>query len=148
LFFGLLGIVPLGFSINKKVSISKELDSAITAFSLKEQSLISAREDYNIIKPYISYLDVFMPEESNAEDYILNLNGAISSSGFFLRRVAVSKEVDNTVDMGISVDGYGDVADLLKNVEMMKRTTRINSVVINDSKGNERMELRLQIFSR
>ena len=90
-----------------------------------------------------------MPEDINIENYLVSLTSIASKNGFSIRRlVPLEGGSNNDLTVQVSVDGYGNVTDLIRDIEGLKRVTKIIVVDINRVKGRERIELQLQIFSR
>lgn len=149
LVFGMFGIIPLTSSIFEKITLLKNMNNALSSLNEKEKSLISASKDYEEIFPYIYYLDSYMPKDINLDDYIIGLNSVISINGFFLNRVHPEAAIkDNSLSVSINLDGYGNLNDLVKNIESLKRLTSISNLSVNQVKGRESIDITLQIFSR
>jgi len=147
--FGFLGIIPLTSSIFKKSSALIEGNKVYQDLVKKEQSLKLASEELRSINPYIFYLEAYMPEDINLDDYLVSLTAVSANDGFDIRRLApLGDVVNNSLAIQVSFDGYGKITDLVRDVEGLKRVTRITEVEVNRVKGKDRIDLLLQIFSR
>jgi Tfp pilus assembly protein PilO len=147
--FGVGGILPLSLNFFKKVAAINEMNILISNFEKKEEDRKLFASQYQDVSPYLYYLDLYMPEDINSEDYLTSLNAVVSNKGFSIRRFIPKGGVsNNTLDININIDGYGDLPELVKEIEALKRVTKINSLEINKIKGRERFDLGLQIFSR
>jgi|GEM_PF-1701651 len=147
--FGFGGILPLGINIFNKSKTITLAKTVITNFQKKEIEVETMKEDYAAIQPYLYFLDIYMPTDINVDDYLISLNAAAISNGFSVKRMApVGQESNNSIVLNVGLEGYGNLADLIKDIEDLKRVTKITALEVTKVKGRDRIELSLQIFSR
>lgn len=147
--FGVGGVLPLSLNFVKKIATINEMNMLIDNFEKKEEDRTLFVSQYQDVSSYLYYLDLYMPEDINSEDYLTSLNAVVSNKGFSIKRFTPKGAVTNdSLEININIEGYGDLPELVKEIEALKRVTKINSVEINKVKGRERFDLGLQIFSR
>ena len=147
--FGFMGILPLGITSFKKVQTIQSLKMVIGNFQKKEAESKLMKEDYITIKPYLYFLDIYMPTDINVDDYLISLNAVAVNNGFSIKRLApLGEEANNSLAIDVSLEGFGELPDLIQDIEDLKRITRITDLEVTKIKGRERIELSLQIFSR
>ncbi len=129
-------------------SINTSLQANIDTFQKLENDVLTT---YNITKDISS----FMPDTYSVEEYVLQLNGAIASSGFIMRRSTSYETSSDTLGsfltLSVKVDGPGNPVDLVKNIEKLKRITKITAVnytlnTHSSVKGDGDATLELEIF--
>ena len=93
-----------------------------------------------------------IPTKIDLSDYLLSLNPVLIENGFFLSRAVPNlnsnqdEELKN-LEIKITLYGYGDLPKLIKNIEEMKRLTKVESVSFSEIKNRNNIELILKIYS-
>lgn len=150
LILGIFGVIRLGSLAYKKIILLNEMNKTIISLNEKEKSLSNLSKNYDQdIKPLIPYLDAYMPTDINLDDYIVSLNSVVGIKGFFLKNVSPTEAgKDKSQEIVVSMEGYGEMKDLLKGVEELKRITQVTSIQITEIKGRLILAMNLKIYTR
>lgn len=147
--FGVFGILPLSINIFKKLDTIKNMQTTISNLDKKLLDAKVFESQYKESLPYLPYLNMYMPTDINVDDYLTSLNAVVVNHGFSIRRLSPKGDyVNNSQELLINIEGYGVLPELIKNIESLKRITKINTIEIQKVKGKERINLGIQIFSR
>jgi hypothetical protein len=146
--FVFFGIRPLiGVMIEKKDLIT-EMQEINANLSNNNISLSIVQYELEKAADNLQYIDYYMPTSFKPEDYLLDLTYAASTAGFSVVRYSIGEVNIDTGGLRVraKLEGRGDTANLIKNIEEMKRVTYINKLRFTPKGEEEAVTIDLEIF--
>jgi hypothetical protein len=146
--FGLLGIGPLIKILIVKYSASRDISSTTVRLEEKSAELESHRfilENFEKLHPNFG---VYLPEEPNTEDYMVDFVGKAEAGGFTVVSFSPQRNIkDDGIILDILMEGSGNVPALVSSVESLKRLSQVEEVSFLDVKGVNKVRVIVKIFS-
>lgn len=129
------GIVPMFNMVISKGIALNEMKNIDTQMTEKIALLKTTDSTVKYLKKDTKYLDKYISIGGYTQDYLLSLLDAASSAGFSLREMVTPTLVNDEADQGyvlvkMSLDGEGDHAQFIEQVEKMKYLASIESLQI------------------
>ena len=146
--FLFFGIRPLQAAIREKFKLLGEMRDVNTALSTKVYNLEKVREDLDYSRSFISYFDASMPGSAELQNYMLDFVNAASRSGYILKSIypmvggfGLSLSIESTLE------GNGNPYELVKNLESLKRITKVERLSIERTETGDKVSLSVVIYS-
>jgi len=149
---GFFGVFRLTYLSYRKVIFVNQLKTTLQSAKNKVSFLEIAKYDLLNVGKYLYFINRNIPTKIDLSDYLLSLNPVLIENGFFLSRAVPNlnsnqdEEIKN-LEIKITLYGYGDLPKLIKNIEEMKRLTKVESVSFSEIKNRNNIELILKIYS-
>lgn len=143
----LFGIIPLVTTNYEKILLIRDLKTYINQSINKISFLSNAQIEIEDLQPSIRYYKRIMPENDQLPEYISLLDPIVTYNGFFIDDVATLKnEESSSVDITLTLYGYGDLSLLIKEIESLNRVSQIKDISISNVKNRLRIKLLLTIY--
>ena len=147
---GFFGIRPLWSNISQKRATLKEMKEINKRLESNFLTLDKIGEDLLIAGGNLAYLYEYMPEEPSVHNYLVEFVNATSAVGYNLTRYSPFVSTSETeelgrVDITAKLKGMGDLVDLAKNIEDLKRVTRIKEIKYNELKTSKDMQVEVKV---
>ena len=126
LFFGIL---PILRNLREKIEVQKEMVDLNDIFTQNIKTLSQLEKDYQEVEDYLPYLNQYLPEDANVQNYLLDFTAALSRSGFSLNKLTVSE--GEHVLIKVSLQGTGDEQSVIDGIENLKRVTNIEKIAVS-----------------
>jgi hypothetical protein len=145
LLMGLFGIYPLARESIAKYQVSTQMVSLNKDLQRKFSEVSDASVKISAVGSGVSYLDRYLPENFDLQNYMIDFMTASGKAGYSLNTFMPVDQKGAAVGIYISLSGEGNLVSLIKNLEDMNRISEIQS--INLSKIGASSILRLNIIT-
>lgn len=146
--FIVLGALPMSFFIQKKIVLISEMKEVNSSLAKKADQFASLKTSIAEVQPYISYLDKYTSKDINTQNYLIDFQLAASLSGYkVLRFVPVSDSSLEEVEIGIFLEGYGGIDNLIQSIETLKRVTNIKEISLTRKDDVQNVSMVITIYN-
>jgi Tfp pilus assembly protein PilO len=152
--FGFFGIRPLWSVLNQKSSLVTEMRSTNKNLSRNLGVLKDVHDDIERAGENLKYLEDYMPELPQVEDFLLDFVVAASSAGFSVDRFtpgafSTGESLDNQYGIAAKLKGKGDPVKLVNNVEELKRISFVDEIkyAISEKDMSVTIDMSIRIFT-
>ncbi len=146
--FGFFGSGNLIINLTKKINLYKEMRQLNYDLNVKLYELNSAYEDLRVVTKYSKALNEIVPTNLNTHDYMVSFTRAVGDSGYSVKNFLPSTEsMDGEVPITVILVGFGDVSQLISNIEALPRVTVVDSVLYESSFDASEVRLSIRIFN-
>lgn len=143
--FGFLGFLPVSKNFLSNVKLLDELYQNNLSLEKKIEELKIAKEKVEIVGDDVNVLDTFLPDEFQAQNYLLDMSEIFGKIGYSLDSVSFQKRESNEVEMNIRASGKGNLVDLVKSLEESRKLNEIK--IINTSFSEREDDIKMSIKS-
>ncbi|MCA9308364.1 hypothetical protein KC980_02540, partial [candidate division WWE3 bacterium] len=151
LIFGFFGINPTWKEIKEKQAYSKELSVAKVNLRQRLDDLTKHEKQLKEAEPYLSSLDKVVPTSTDIDKYLVELAINISDDKYLLKQLYASPEnVGGVITLQTKIlkrDDIDNLADLVKSVEDLKRTTVVDSIKIKLGTQQNEINMSSKIYN-
>jgi hypothetical protein len=150
---GYYGIGPLwGLSKEKRGTI-KQMEEINNNLESNFNVLDALGQDLILTGKNIRYIYEYMPSEPDLQNYLVDFVGATSQAGFSLVRftpnILINEDENNNVaTIKARIEGEGDLVDLAKGIEDLKRISSIQKFEFSHAKSSNKtlVSIDLEIY--
>jgi Tfp pilus assembly protein PilO len=132
LLVGLFGIYPLTRELITKYQVSRQMVNLNKDLQRKFNEVSDASVKIAAVGSGVSYLDMYLPENFELQNYMIDFITASGKAGFSLDTFMPMDQVGSAVGIYISLSGDGDLVSLIKNLEDMNRISEIQSINLSE----------------
>lgn len=148
--FGFMGFLPVSKIFLANVNLLNEIYQNNLSLEKKIEELKIAKEKVELVGDDVNILDNFLPDEFQAQNYLVDMSVIFGQAGFSLDSVSFQNKDSNEIDMGIRATGKGNLKDLVKSLEESKKLNEIQSITagIGDREDNINMSVKSFIMEK
>jgi len=141
----LYGVLPVSSNIVHKIDLKNQMIEINNNLNSNASKLNQLQKDYEQAQQYIPFLNKYLPEDADIQNYLVDFTSTLNGTGFSLDRfVIVNKK---TLDIDVYIFGIGDENNVIENIEKLKRVTVIKDFSITyQEDGSKSLVLNLEIF--
>lgn len=146
LIVSIFGIFPLSYNIYKNISLSSELNKYISYSKEKIDFLNNAQQELIQLKTPLRYYRSYMPDNPMLSNYLVMLDSIFTYNGFFTENISTLIEEDTKIiQIEALIYGYGDLSNLVQEIESQNRVTNIKTIHLKTIKNRLSTKLVLEI---
>ncbi len=150
-FFGVLGVYPLYKVVIQKYQTMTDMKNVNLSLEKKINFLTTEQAAAEKYKSKIELLDNYLPDEINAQDYLVDLSLITSKAGFGLvglnPAIGDQPSREHALLATLKGSGYIGLIDLVNNIESMGRTTQIDKLTYVFDRSIGKIDLDLTIYT-
>lgn len=143
---GLLGIIPSTKILISNITLASDINKNNKDLSSKLVSLKKIEGDLNIVGQNAYFLESYLPETFNIQNYLVDFVFASGEANLVVERVTPVKEDNGVVDLAVIMVGNGDVVKLVNVLESLNRVTEVQSVSVSKGKEYDTLSMLIKTF--
>jgi hypothetical protein len=124
---GIFGIIPSTKNLISNITLAKDIRKNNVALAGKLIELKKSGVDLNNVGTNISFLDSYVPEDFNLQNYLVDFVFASGEADLVLERLIPIDEESGSVNLSVSMIGNGDPLKLINVLESLNRISEIQS---------------------
>lgn len=145
LFILFYGILPTRRNLKNKIEIQNQMGDLNDVMTENIKKLSQLEKDYEEAEKYVPYLNEYLPEDADVQNYLVDFTSALSRTGFSLNRFTVSGA--EHVLIKVEIQGFGEEQRLVDEIESLKRVTNIEDFSVSyQQDGSKDISLSLKVF--
>ncbi len=144
--FGFLGFLPVSKIFLSNFKLLNELYQNNLNLEKKIEELKIAKERVDVVGEDVSILDNFLPDEFQAQNYLVDMSVLFGQSGYSLDSVSFQNKDSNEVNMSIRASGKGSMKDLVKSLEESRKLNEIQSMTVGIGDRDDSVNMSIKSF--
>jgi len=145
--FGLLGVAPGIKTLSVKGKTISELSKIDKNLEIKVGELTKLRDEMGSLRQEVLYIDTFMPDNPDVQGYMVDFFDLVQKGGFTISRFSTENRAEvNGINIETSLEGFGDVLGLIKDIEDLNRITQVEKASVSRVRNEQRVDLSLKIY--
>lgn len=146
LIFGFMGFLPVSKIFLSNISLLEDLYQNNLSLEKKIDELEVAKEKVELIGDDANILDKFLPNEFQAQNYLVDMSVIFGQSGYSLDSVSFSTKDANEVNMTLRVSGKGNLKDLVSKLEESKKLNEIQNIRYSVGSREDSLNMTIKSF--
>jgi hypothetical protein len=132
---GLFGVIPSTKNLISNITLASSINKDNSSLLSKLIELKKVEIQLNNVGSNILFLDSYLPENFDIQNYLVDFVFASGEADFVVERVTPFNEDKDNIDLSLVMIGNGDSIKLINVLESLNRITEVQS--LNVSKGKE-----------
>lgn len=144
--FGVFGFYPVLKNFISNIKLVEEMYQNNLSLKNKIKELEVAKEKLELIGEDAHILDTYMPNDFEAQTYMVNLSMIASESGYTLDKMSFGKSDASGVLLTIGISGRGNLEDLIKKIEFSGRLMEIQNIRYSIGEKSDTVNMTVKSF--
>lgn len=145
-FVGLFGIIPASKNTVSNLKLVMEMNKTNKMLSNKVIELKKAEESLNNVGNNVFFLENYLPENFNIQNYMVDFVFAAGDADFVVSRITPIKEKNGSVDIYVSMLGTRDLVKLINILESLNRVSEIQEIRVTKGLEYNTLSMTLRTF--
>lgn len=146
LLIGIFGICPFTKELVGKYQIYVQMTKLNKDLSRKVSDISNASEKIKLVSDDILYLDRYLPNDFDTQNYMVDFITASGEAGYYVDTFTPTEGAEGAAEIYISLSGRGDVTQLVKSLESLKRVSEIQDITLSKMGGEDILRLYVKTY--
>lgn len=146
LLFGFMGFLPVSKIFFSNISLLEDLYQNNLKLEKKIEELEVAKEKVELVGDDVNILDKFLPDEFQAQNYLVDMSVIFGQSGYSLDSVSFNNKNVNEVDMSLRISGKGNLKELVSKLEESKKLNEIQNIRYGIGSREDSLNMSIKSF--
>jgi len=143
---GVFGIVPSSKVFIANIKLAIDMNKSNSMLSSKLVELKKVEGDLKAVEDSIFFLENYLPEQFNVQDYIVDFVFSSGETDFSIDRVTPVKEAGDVINLAIVFVGNGSPVELVNILESLNRVTEIQDLKVSQNEGYTTLSMLVKTF--
>lgn len=144
--FGFMGFLPVSKIFLSNIALLEDLYKNNLNLEKKIEELEVAKERVELVGDDVDILDKFLPDEFQAQNYLVDMSIIFGQSGYSLDSVSFTNKDASEVNMSLRVSGKGNLKDLVYRLEESKKLNEIQSIKYGVGNREDSLNMNIKSF--
>ena len=147
--FGFMGFLPVSKIFLSNIDLLDDLYQNNLNLEKKIDELKVAKEKVELVGEDANILDKFLPDEFQAQNYLVDMSVIFGQSGYSLDSISFTNTSVNNVDevtMNLRISGKGNLKDLVASLEESKKLNEIQSIRFSVGGREDSLHMTIRSF--
>lgn len=146
LMFGFFGFLPVSKIFLSNISLLDDLYQNNLNLEKKIDELEVAKERVELVGEDVNILDKFLPDEFQAQNYLVDMSVIFGQSGYSLDSISFTNKDAHEVNMSLRISGKGNLKDLVSKLEESKKLNEIQSIRYSVGSREDSLNMTIKSF--
>lgn len=144
--FGFFGFYPVMKNFVSNVKLVEEMYQNNLSLKNKIEELKVAKEKIEIVGSDLEILDKYLPNDFEAQTYLVNLSILVSESGYTLDKMSFGKDRGGDTSLTLGISGKGNMNELVNKIESSGRLMEIQSIRYSIGERSDTVNMTVRSF--
>ena len=144
--FGFFGFYPVMKNFISNIKLVEEMYQNNLSLKDKIKDLKVAKEKIEIVGSDLDVLDKYLPNDFEAQTYLVELSILVSESGFTLDKISFGKDKVGETSLTLGISGKGKMNDLVNKIESSGRLMEIQNIRYSIGERSDTVNMTVKSF--
>lgn len=147
LLIGVFGIYPFTRELIGKYQLSRQMTKLNKDLLKKFNDISDASGKINLIGTDILYLNSYLPEDFDLQNYMIDFVVAAGKAGYYVDGFMPTGQEGTVVEVSVALFGDGDPVQLTQSLESLKRISEIQNVELLSRGAVSTLRLNIKTYT-